>query len=629
MNKKLNNKYQAILLAVLITCLVRLLFLVIAKTSYENGDDQQIANYIYSYYGNYQGYILFINIIWEVFLTKLSSLIPGIPWYGMIQLFLIEICTIIVNYLVIKKLDKKAFVPLLLFYLCFGYQLFVRVQFTKTAAICSIVGIIWMYEIYENKEPIITNIFAGLLVLIGSLIRFNSFEMACLIVFIIGLKHLLQVRSMKQFMKLCLPFVVVFSCVFACRFYNLNYFSKDDLAQYRTFSSLRSTVLDDGVVDYKENEEAFNDLGISEVEYNLLYNWEFVDQNVFDSNLFENVKNLRTDITSFSVSLFVNSAFKVIRQYILYIFASILLFFIGFNKSEHRLLFFVETCAVIGTEIYLVATGRYLLNRLQFSIFLGYFLILVLYAFDTFSTKYRKTIQICLIGALALSGYSLVNSKKSQKNEYEIHRQYDEVEKCFIEDKQHTYFTMGRGNLVLCDEYGVYERFEKNHFSNVMKITSWDANSPSMKQRLIDLGIHNFYEDIIDNPNYYLARPGDLENEIAYIRKHYNANAQAILVKDINDYKVYRIVSRELILKENEINDVTCQYDYLIDGNEVNGHIDDHDSSDVYVGIESDNGEINYYYTTIDGKGNFSGKIDSKGIVHLYIQNGKEIQRVV
>ena len=195
-----------------ITTLVTIVISMVCPIRFDDNDDityAWIASGVYS--GQPDCHLVFLNALYGKMVAGLYSLLPSIEWYTI--LFLIFLCasTAAIAYVICRKINQRWLrisLLCLLFVLLF-YNL-ICLQFTKIAAIVAFAGIVLLCDQ--------SFIYGGILLLIGSLIRFEAAGLVGLLM-IPALCNAFQWNWRKGWLPLALILSVVMGFKYADKFF--------------------------------------------------------------------------------------------------------------------------------------------------------------------------------------------------------------------------------------------------------------------------------------------------------------------------------------------------------------------------------------------------------------------------
>lgn len=537
---KTTPQTRALLGSCIITLWILVFFALIQNITFETNDDNGMARMIYgmgtSYYDTH---LVYINILAGKVMKLFLLLFPNVPWYPILQCALILISFFAVIYLFISKFGiKKSLFPTFLLAFFFVQEFLLKLQFSKTAGIAAIAGILLIFDAVapDATGKIWKLVLGGLLTIAGSLYRFNAFLMILPPMLGIGIclvwKPLLR-KDWKQILFICLPFVIVFGTCYLCRQYNTwVYQSNPTWAAYKEFNSLRSQLLDYGFPDYDTNLALYETLGICEADLSMFKSWDIADPEVFNVDVMrqliaakeppafswreciENVKHFFTG-HPYSVVMLIVFCISLVTQ-----------------KNKRFLLLLYAIFSIVFVQIYLYSSGRYGLNRIDAVLAFALFVIPILYCWGDihFSNKFVAWV---LVVALLITPFYNFQKKQPAAEKAPLYE-------LMYSDPGHLYLrTLSVSTPLIPTAYDIYPMgYQKNYAA----LGGWTVYSVPFMEKMMAYGISNPFRHMINNPNVYFIATSGLESRLNYIRRHYHPNADAYLVKVTEDgYPIYRI----------------------------------------------------------------------------------------
>lgn len=670
---KISNTGKDFLLASIITAVTIITFLFICPPHFtETNDDMIMASFLYGYMGQSTDKLVFINILVGKFLKLCVSICPALPWYTLLQYVIISSSLLILIFLMIQKFGRKlAFVPITFCLLFFGYEFLSSLQFTKTAAIAVIAGMLLMfYGVYANRR-LCVYLIGGTLTFIGSLYRFRIFEMMLLLMFGVGLivahKSLFSKKWIELF-KICIPFFVVISiCFVAFIFDRWTYNHSEGWEDFWEYNYLRDNLQNSkedvnhttGFPDYDENQELYASLNITKNDYYLYCSGNFADTELFTPYVVNTLVSAKSKkIINFQ---FIESFIKVIGKglfkYTVFpsLCISIWAAMLCINKKEKQRFFllFYEILVFVGIQFYFYHRGRYLQSRTDVSLIFALVMILILYNIDLKSLipTNLKTVALlagtCIIFAIP----SLTNHRSEFKTEL-AKNATTKIHSLISSDMSHFYLCYTNWGNFPDKMYDAWDVAEEGCGKNRSALGTWRVSTPTVINKLAEYDIANPYRDIVDNKNIYLlcVDHNHLDLVMTHIRDHYAQNACAHKVKLVEErYPLYVITTENLELDVDFASDGTNILNYDISINEedntlyINGYLygnnENSFASNIYIGIIDENGSENFYYTTqhksdftddnMNGEyGSFSCSIpllDPNYTLNLYLETNEEL----
>ena len=169
--------------------------LLLLRPAFETNDDISVSMVANGSWGTGNAHIICQNYLLGVWYTVLYHIGHGsIPWYGISQYVFLCMAMSAVTYVLFQRLKKEqAFLINGILLIYFGYECYIRIQYSKTAGVLLAAGaFLLFYELEKEKATwygILLGIFLGVT---GSLYRFEEAAICCLLIAGIGLYFLLD-----------------------------------------------------------------------------------------------------------------------------------------------------------------------------------------------------------------------------------------------------------------------------------------------------------------------------------------------------------------------------------------------------------------------------------------------------
>ena len=388
MKTKIDNliKEYAFIIAIVLSSILFLLS-TIFQPSYESNDDTTMEYLVYGIgYGHGTSFLVFINRILGYVIYGLSKTVPMINSYFFMQILICFISNVMISSVFLKKNGIVGMIPILLIFAA-DLECFYSVQFTKTASLASVAGILCvLYYLKTRKKTVV--IIGAILLLVGSMYRFNSLGLVALLMLSIVITEGIELfKTRKEQVKeyLIVGIVIVGSILLIRMIGNYLNTNTTDLKQYSEFNVLRSEVFDydrdtDGA--YQKALEGGTDVTGSQVlMFNgLMYN----DRDVFNAEKAAEIAELvHVDHPTISVSIrtfltfFLPNIFR--SEPLMIVLAAVYIVSIICSKKKGSLLItlFIYSAVIC----YLIYCERYYIHRVEWSIMFTV-LVSILYLFE-------------------------------------------------------------------------------------------------------------------------------------------------------------------------------------------------------------------------------------------------------
>ena len=549
------DKYsKSYLFALLMNAFVLFFYLYYFYPHYDTNDDHALKSIVIGTSGMSDYHMVFINVIIGHLLKWLYSLGLRIDWYDFFLYILVYISLSTITYILLNKKRKSVLFSAAIFIV--SYSLYVRPQFTKTASILAITGmLLFSMEKKDKRTYIITRISAVLFLVLASWIRtIQMFSCAfiCLGLLFFDLIGIFEKKDSEQ-RKLSIDLIswgiitlLIVGITFV--FDSLSY--RDELwSYYIQYNNTRAVLVDEGFPDYQKNIELYQRLDIDEETIDFYQNfWMFDDP---EKMSLDNMKELvKAKNKSISILDFYNP--------IIYTFTH---FFT--NKNTKVYMFFLLCCMILTVS---VSSKKDRLKCLISSVFFILCIMIVSYLrpFELMNRVYHGLIFCLLFCLLFIYGNRRIAIKKTILLELilllcvpeMLHVQIDNLrswcqadyDKQFEEslaichevarDKEHIYM-FGGSNITIWKK--MFNHIEPGLMSNRISFGGWGTNSGWNKHIKETYHIVNPYRDCIDNEQVIVVS-NRIDSIMMYINKYYDKKARAVPIY-INGLDCYKIVT--------------------------------------------------------------------------------------
>lgn len=286
---------------ILMNLLIFTLSQIVFQPTFETCDDNYMAAILYGAYGEYNAHFIFSNIILGKIIKALLGICPILPWYTIVQYVGLFFALTCITYVLMKE-EKNEYRTILSWMLLvmFGYECYVKVQFTKTAGVLTIAGILFVYQAIKTEKIHVLQLILGSgLAVLGSFWRFRGFLMILPIVGSVALfTGLWEIKKghWKKFLRYGVVYGGLFlMCIFLNIFSNKVYNSNPEWKEYKEFNKVRAELLDFGFPDYDENREIYQKHGISKNDLELYRNWNYGDPERFTEEMLHDLAEAKEE----------------------------------------------------------------------------------------------------------------------------------------------------------------------------------------------------------------------------------------------------------------------------------------------------------------------------------------------
>ena len=544
-----------------------LLFAFSGCMKYEVSDDfimEMIVSGAYT--GSPSPFIMFMHPIIGIVLSILYTFIATINWYFIFQITVIFTSLCILSYTFLKyRKDNLSILLFMIFLLFLSNDLYLLVQFTKTATLSLCAGCILMLSnILDrntmNKKEIALGI---LLFCVGYMIRNKCIYIVLFFSVLPILFHGIQKRfKYIDFVKLAKKAgKVMFPCFFVL--VGLSFFSKEFVQrypaykEYKEYSAYRSDIVDYSYYSYEENRTEFEKNGISENDFYTLVHWNFGDIEYYDLDKLKTVSTILSTYRDRQYTSIKGTIVNLInRQYKYYVSAWALMFIFAIRNGIFQVLSvnFFAFC-LLFINMYL---GR-LNYRVEYSIFLAAAAFL-LYSFQISESRFEKFSNKALYAVLIVlfvcripvhipsygkSSYdSMFISWNNDLAKYNASFAKEKDMSVINEIKQNPnnfYYLGFYSNIqTLYLNYNPWKGIQKSEFKNAAFFAGIDTFHPDWVKHLENNSINNPMKHLLKE-NVYFIENRPINEVLTFVQEHYKVNAGVTLYKKIGSYYIWKI----------------------------------------------------------------------------------------
>ena len=549
-----------------------LLFAFSGCMKYEVSDDfimEMIVSGAYT--GSPSPFIMFMHPIIGIVLSILYTFIATINWYFIFQITVIFTSLCILSYTFLKyRKDNLSILLFMIFLLFLSNDLYLLVQFTKTATLSLCAGCILMLSnILDrntmNKKEIALGI---LLFCVGYMIRNKCIYIVLFFSVLPILFHGIQKRfKYIDFVKLAKKAgKVMFPCFFVL--VGLSFFSKEFVQrypaykEYKEYSAYRSDIVDYSYYSYEENRTEFEKNGISENDFYTLVHWNFGDIEYYDLDKLKTVSTILSTYRDRQYTSIKGTIVNLInRQYKYYVSAWALMFIslIGIFAIRNGIF---QVLSVTFFAFCLLFINMYLgrLNyRVEYSIFLAAAAFL-LYSFQISESRFEKFSNKALYAVLIVlfvcripvhipsygkSSYdSMFISWNNDLAKYNASFAKEKDMSVINEIKQNPnnfYYLGFYSNIqTLYLNYNPWKGIQKSEFKNAAFFAGIDTFHPDWVKHLENNSINNPMKHLLKE-NVYFIENRPINEVLTFVQEHYKVNAGVTLYKKIGSYYIWKI----------------------------------------------------------------------------------------
>ncbi len=553
----LEQSGKARLLAALLLNACFLVFTVlIVRIGFESNDDLALAAYVDGQMAVSTAHVPYLNIVLGALLKGIYDLLGrGAAWHTFGQYALLFVSFTAMGCVFNKRLGilLGSLVSLVLLLFC-GADAYAIINYTKTAAVCTVAGMLLLAQSVGERGGRGAPILGVLLCLFGFMLRKMEFLPCFAILGALVLHRLCELpggspgEKGKAFLRLAAPFALVLLLAAGLWRIDAAAWSTERWAPYARFDAIRVAYSDYGRPAYDKMPGEYEALGLSETDVKLLYDSNYFDPEVFSGEVLAAVTEARDRVfpapsAGECLGLFLDKALGVffLRPPIYGLLLMAMLWLVGGRRAPRDWLALLFGLGVFGLAyLYLIYRGRYGIDRVDLGLLLSVTAVLA-WLLDRGRLSGEKTFcTLALVLAIGTSYFAVRGYYRTTDTE-DFSGERAAVEQ-LLADQEHVY--LAKLDTV-CDRiYSPFEPAAAGYWDRIVLLGGFDCNHPSIMDNLARYGVKNPYRDCIGNDRVYLIED-DIELTLRYLREHYDPQAAAELVEPLSSetgLAVYRIL---------------------------------------------------------------------------------------
>ena len=499
--------------ALLLNALFVLLTVLLVRVGFESNDDLTLAAFVDGQMAVPTAYIPYVNFVLGALMKGMYRLLgQGVAWHTLGQYALLFASFTAMTLVLSERLGipRGSLVSLTLL-LFFAVDAYTVINYTKTAAVCAVCGLLLMLQALEDGGRTGALLFGGALCVIGFLLR-DLEALPCLaILAALCLRRawvLLFSEKGRGFVRFCLPFVCLVLVCAGLWGVNKAAWAREPWADYARFDAIRVAYSDYGRPAYDEMPEKYAALGLSEADVRLLGEGNYFDPDAFSGETMQAIADARDakfPPRSWGECLgeFLD---KCIPGFFLNhgIYGLLLLLCLWLCAGEHEFRDFLAlgfgALVFLAAYLYLIRRGRYLVDRVDMGLLFSLAAILA-FGLDRARLKKERLLSALLL-VLALGASYFLTRPSFRSAEAEDFSAERAAVETLLSDTEHVY--LAKLDTV-CDRiYSPFEPAGKGYWDRIVLLGGFDCKHPTIMENLRLYGVENPYRDCIGTERVYL-----------------------------------------------------------------------------------------------------------------------------
>lgn len=523
-------------------------------------------------------HFIYGNFLVGLFVSKMTFLFPKVAWLACIQVLLLLLA---LYFAVLLFFNNRQQLYILIPSICiYEYLFMIKITFTQTAAVCVTTGLLMMlYYIQSGQKKHLIG--AGSFVFCGLIFRIQALSM-CIPFFALALFFCLllfysrypdkekRVEVKVSIYRVTVSCVVILTIFLVLPYANKYVYEKDAIwEKYLSENSIKSYFTDYNNLDYLENKEEFEAIGISENDFlmlstnNLYYKESWYSDSIQKAYKYIRDKNtLQPSIVEvFDINRIVIFSKEFIIKYLSYTHFMWCVFIICITIRRSRkglkLFIFLNFVLLFCLNYYLYIRGRVFQPHVDIGLVYCWFIVF-LYVNNSDNENNNEIIYIdkkynAIILSLFLCIILKVNINRTvfldYGDDYSANPSYsfgllDRLEN----DKNHLYISTARESVYSLWDEKVFQGGLTGTKSNLFFTSQYLW--PSCREVLERYGIENPLEEMVDSDTIRFFISDSIETEQVemienYLKEHVDENSKMVKIEEYKTINIYRCVTRD------------------------------------------------------------------------------------
>ena len=517
-----NKKNNKLLLAFVINLLVMGLFLLLYYPVYETNDDSAILSFASGAYGVYDAHLIYQNYLLGWLYIQLYQLNHVLPWYALIQYMLLFVSFTALTFILMEYLESPSFLWIILIILLFfGFDTYVKIQYTKTAGILSAAGLTLVLMALMKKKVSLAEMSLGVvLAWLGSLYRVQqffcvaAFFAAPAIYLLLNIKEFSNGKTLKRAGTAVAAGLVLLLCTGGAAFCDRMQYQSDSWSEYLRYNDLRTELLDYGFPLYDGHSKEYDRIGLDKSAVMLLRRWTFEDDERFNTEVFESIINMKGNKPHVADQKFFHDYFRDLadglkEREVFWCFALLLPCCILLSRHSYSkwIAAGILTVILLGIYGYLYYRGRFMIRRVDVGIwFAAVSSLLMIF-------KPERKHKAGLAGFLVLAVLAICMNFKwndfwriNSREKAEESRKERESVQMVHSDLEHLYLRKV-DTISLAKAFGVFEQCPFGIAENTYALGGWPSHTETARSVLDNYRAGNpfCFRNMINNDGIYLV----------------------------------------------------------------------------------------------------------------------------
>lgn len=560
--KREKTEQRCLVAALVFNAVFLALALLLYQIGFESNDDLTLAAFVDGQMAVPTAHIPYINIVLGVLLKGIYTVLGrGVAWHTLCQMLLLCLSFTAMSFVLCRRLGIPAGIcasaALLLF---IGTDVYTIISYTKTAAVCTVGGMLLLTDAMERENGLAARIAGVALCVFGFMLRPMEFLPCFGIAAALCFRWLWGLlfeetggagEKAKRLLRAAAPFLLTVALCGALYAVNEAAWRSPAWEPYHTYDAIRVAYSDYGRPEYREMPETYEALGLSETDARLLCEGNYFDPDAYSGETMQAISEARD--AAFPrrswgecLGVFLD---KCLGGFFvnLPVYGLLLTLALWLCGGQHRLkdwlTLALAAALFTAAYLYLILRGRYLIDRVDAGLLLALAAVAAA-MLDPERLKREKTLAALLLALSLLGDAWLMRDSLRMCAGEDFGAERTAVE-MLLQDTEHVY--LAKLDTVSDRIYSPFEPAGKGYWDRIVLLGGFDCNHPAIMNNLALYGVKNPYRDAVGNDRVYFIED-DIDLTLAHIRERYDPGATAERVEPLSEetgLEIYRILAGE------------------------------------------------------------------------------------
>ncbi|MBR5251441.1 MAG: hypothetical protein IKV52_01295 [Oscillospiraceae bacterium] len=507
---------------------------------YQTNDDATLSNIAAGAYGD-SVHMVYVNVLFSLLLRPLYAL-WDVNWYVVIQLALVVVSIAVIAYLAMKKLGIfGGGCAVLAILSAFAHHIFYSFQYTECSFIILTAGLLLVAENLGRFNK--GTVFGIVLSLFGAMIRWSGFYAVGAMSAAILLYRFFRLDKRGKKMAV-ITMAVLFGVTFGAKLVDMGaYAVHDGWKEYTAYNAARTRYSDFKSLQLGQ-ENPFEQYGITDVDYVMLSNWDFYDEERFDTPLIEQLAEGKQDISFEQLCKATGEKLKAMTQGDSsgYLLLAVCILSLAAIRPRWAVTSLAGVFATFGLLV------MYLLYEIRFPSWVETGLIWTLAVFAVFCIgeikPNRVIFALCSVVLLVYSLGASVPFYRELQLQSPAYKEWTGLEQGYFEqmsaDKDNIYL-LSTAAINVAAGFDVSAPRTDGFYSNIVAYGGWLSRAPHRDKALESYGLERPLVDAVDNPNVFLDYH-NIDHVERYVEQELGIDVQVVKTGS-NDFAPYQLVT--------------------------------------------------------------------------------------